>query len=267
MDWTSNDLASYNIEVHRQSAEEFFGYTPDTLPSTIEPGFLIHTFSQHTQPFSVLSPLENETIDSNYPLLPYLDLASQPGDDQEPAIGDFMLCLMRTLEFQEQGNIVRIRAPLSFALHGENEDSVLIDLCLIQLNTTILIIVEESLPVVDIDNPEARVIAKAIAAFQYNNRIRQNKGFDPLDSMTFPAIVTIGTVPVFYKIPVTRQLENAVANDTYPTNKTEVLKCMVELPSHSLEEGMDVPEFRREILRNYEAFRRLSKKYWQCFAI
>ncbi|KIJ58274.1 hypothetical protein HYDPIDRAFT_34345 [Hydnomerulius pinastri MD-312] len=42
-DWTSNDLAAYNIAVHRQPADTFFGYTPSTISDGIDPAFLTAT--------------------------------------------------------------------------------------------------------------------------------------------------------------------------------------------------------------------------------
>ncbi|KAK0457756.1 uncharacterized protein EV420DRAFT_476493 [Desarmillaria tabescens] len=83
--------------------------------------------------------------------------------------------------------------------------------------------------------------------------------------MTIPAIIMIGTRPVFYKIPVTQQLSDAIAMAQYPVSKTDVFKCVVAPHSRRLSEGMEVPEFRREILQHYEAFRRTSKECWSCF--
>ncbi|KIJ58269.1 hypothetical protein HYDPIDRAFT_163447 [Hydnomerulius pinastri MD-312] len=62
--------------------------------------------------------------------------------------------------------------------------------------------------------------------------------------MTIPAITILGTRPIFYQ---------------HPVSHTEVVKCVVAPHSRRLSEGMEVPEFRREILRHYEAFRRMAK--------
>ncbi|KAF8548858.1 hypothetical protein OG21DRAFT_1489016 [Imleria badia] len=53
-------------------------------------------------------------------------------------------------------------------------------------------------------NPEPRLIAEAIAAYQNNNVIRETKLHLPiLDEITFPGITYVGTAPTFYKIKVT----------------------------------------------------------------
>jgi hypothetical protein len=44
--------------------------------------------------------------------------------------------------------------------------------------------------------PEAQVIAEAIAAFQYNNEKRQTRGLRPLDAMTTPCTTMVGTRPL-----------------------------------------------------------------------
>ena len=85
--------------------------------------------------------------------------------------------------------------------------------------------------------------------------------------MTIPAITMIGTRPVFYKIPVTQELSDAITTAQYPVSKTEVVKCVVAPTSRRLSEGMEVPEFRREVLQHYEAFRRMSKECWEHFII
>ncbi|KAK0234770.1 hypothetical protein EDD85DRAFT_845331 [Armillaria nabsnona] len=139
---------------------------------------------------------------------------------------------------------------------GDDRRSAQTDLCLVQGNTTILLVKT----VLSTKNPEAQVIA----AFQYNNAARD---LDPLDSMIIPAITVIGTRPVFYKIPVTRELSDAITTAQYPVSKTEVVKCVVAPHSRRLSEGMEVPEFRREVLQHYEAFRKMSKECWERFVI
>ncbi|KAF9481147.1 hypothetical protein BDN70DRAFT_831633 [Pholiota conissans] len=269
MFWTSKDLASYNIEVHLQSAEEFLGHIPNTLPRAIKPGFLTYKFPSGPPQLLLFDEEEPMSSISNNSLLLSLYIAGQPDRNQNSAIQDFECVFLSAIGFQEQTNIFLPRYSISFFC-GEKEHTVILDLCLLQWrsksNITVLLIVESGVPHIGIDNLEGRVIAKSVAAFQYNNRIRVENGLDPLDRMTFPAIVNIGTLPVFYKIPVTRQLEHSVTNALHhPTDKTEVLKYMIGTPT--LNEGMEVPGFRREILQNLEAFRKVAKECYQCFVI
>ena len=255
-DWTSNDLIAYNIAIRRQSSETFFGYKPNTIPDAIDPAFLTATI-----------PPQDNLSDGTYRLLQYLDLATHANPGQESAIDDFAKELLRLLGFEERGTLLRSRYAIPFMICGDDRRSAQTDLCLVQGTTTILLVIQEDKTVISAKNPEAQVIAEAVAAFQYNNAARDRNGIDPLHSMTIPAITMIGTRPVFYKIPVTQELSDAITTAQYPVSKTEVVKCVVAPTSRRLSEGMEVPEFRREVLQHYEAFRRMSKECWEHFII
>ncbi len=251
-DWTLNDLTAYNIVIHRQSSATFFGYKPNTIPDAIDPAFLTAT----------VPPQENLS-DDTYRLMQYLDLATRTNSGQEPAIHDFSRELLCLLGFEERGTILRSRYNIPFMICGDDRRSAQADICLLHVTSTILLVIQEDKTVISAKDPEAQVIAEAIAAFQYNNAARVRNGLDRLDSMTIPAITMIGTRPIFYKIPVTQELSDAIAMAQYPVSKTEVVKCVVAPTSRRLHEGMEVPEFRREILQHYEAFRRMAKECWE----
>ncbi|KAK0470706.1 hypothetical protein IW261DRAFT_1572894 [Armillaria novae-zelandiae] len=248
-DWSSNDLISYNITIRRLSSDSFFGYRPNTIPDAIDPAFLTATV-----------PPDEHLSDGTYRLLQYLDLANS---GQESTIDDFAKELLRLLGFEERGTLLRSRYSVPLNICGDDRRSAQTDLCLIQGTTTILLVIQEDTTLVS----EARVIADAVAAFQYNNTARDRNGLDPLDSMTIPAITMVGTRPIFYKVPVTQELSDAVITGQYPVSKTEVIKCVVAPTSRRLSEGMEVPEFRREVLYHYEAFRKMSKECWEHFVV
>lgn len=253
-DWTSNELIAYNIAIRPQSSETFFGYKPNTIPDAVDPAFLTASV-----------PPQDNLSDGTYRLLQYLDLATHVNSGQ--AIHDFAKELLRLLGFEERGTLLRSRYAIPFTICGDDRRSAQTDLCLVQGTTTILLVIQEDQTVVTARNPEAQVIAEAVATFQFNNAARDRYGLDRLDSMTIPAITVFGTRPAFYKIPVTQELSDAVTMGQYPVSKTEVVKCVVAPPSRRLHEGMEVPEFRREVLQHYEAFRRMSKECWEHFVI
>ncbi|KIJ58474.1 hypothetical protein HYDPIDRAFT_68087, partial [Hydnomerulius pinastri MD-312] len=131
-DWTSNDLAAYNIAVHRQPADTFFGYTPSTISDGIDPAFLTAT----------LPPNENLS-DQTYRLLQYLHLATHANSGQESAIHDFAKELLRSLGFEERGTLLRSRYSIPFMICGDDRRVAQTDLCLIQGTTTILLVIQE----------------------------------------------------------------------------------------------------------------------------
>ena len=107
---------------------------------------------------------------------------------------------------------------------------------------------------VSVHDPEPQVIADAIATFQCNNRIRARLGEPERNSMTIPCITMIGTRPIFYLVPVTRVLSEAVATAQYPLSTTVVKKCVVTSNSCRLSEGMETPDFRQVALQHYTAW-------------
>ncbi|TEB34566.1 hypothetical protein FA13DRAFT_1707452 [Coprinellus micaceus] len=73
------------------------------------------------------------------------------------------------------------------------------------------------------EDPEARLIAEAIAASSTNNRTRlRTSGIPPLPLKDIAGITLTGTSPVFYKIGVSMELVSAVGGGGYPATPTIV---------------------------------------------
>lgn len=105
-------------------------------------------------------------------------------------------------------------------------------------------------------NTEPQLVAQTIAAYAANNKVRAaSPDLPPLADATLPAILMQGTVPTFYKIPVTAELCAAVQQGAYPALETRVLRYAPVLPSLH-EPGMRLLENRVEILACLEAFKR-----------
>jgi len=256
-DWTPNELAAYNITVRRQSATDFFGYQPDTIPEFLNPEF-VH---------SPVPPDDNIADVATFRILQYIDLATRANATQESAIDDLARELLRLLNFEEKGTLLRSRYAIPFLISGDTGRVAQTDLCLIQGSSTILLVIQEDKSIFSHKDPEAQVIAEAIAAFQYNNLNRDRAGFDTVESMIIPAITMIGTRPIFYKIPVTQALSDAVARAQYPAFQTTVFKCTVIPRSRHQSEGMEAPEFRQDILKHYNAFKAVARECWQTFVV
>ncbi len=72
-----------------------------------------------------------------------------------------------------------------------------------------------------------------------------------------PAISLVGTMPTFYKIPVTTNLVHNVWSGTYPSEPTIISVHVPDLPSphHHFDEGMKPLDNRQAVLCCYEAFK------------
>jgi hypothetical protein len=252
MDWSIYELSAYNIIVHRENAVEFFGQHELGPIDHLDPNLL-----------SAADP--TIAVDQNtYRFLSYLGLALCVNYGQESAIDDFGKSVLEVTGFDEKGTILRRCYDIPLTICSDEDRCSRTDICLVHLNSMILLVVQENATDDSIYKPEAQVIAEAIATFQNNNEKRLAFGAPPLSSMTIPCITMIGTQPFFYKVPVTMELGTAVAAGQYPEQPTIVTCCTPPIRRRPWE-GMKAPDYRRTALQYYNAFRGLAKSCWTAF--
>ena len=101
--------------------------------------------------------------------------------------------------------------------------------------------------------PKPQLIAETIAAFVQNNRLRVQP------QQTFPAITMVGPCPIFYKIPVTQALVDALITAQYPTQPTIVQRLVPPVPDpiSYRRQGMNLLENRVIVFQCLEAMRGL----------
>jgi hypothetical protein len=252
-DWSKNELLAYNITVQLQDVVNFFGHelglTNDLNPnlfSSADPTIAVD-FSKET-----------------YRFLAYLDLASRANAGQESAINDLARSVLEVTGFDETGTVLHTRYDIPFTICGDSHRAARSDVCLVHLNSMILLVVQEDKTAFSLSDPEPQVIAEAIATFQHNNCKRTDLGLPELDTMTIPCITMVGTRPFFYQIPVTQQLSNSVVSGQFPPQPTVVRRCAPPARRRA-SEGMEVPEYRRTALQYYDAFRGVAKDCWTMF--
>jgi hypothetical protein len=114
--------------------------------------------------------------------------------------------------------------------------------------------------------PEPRIIAGAVAAYQNNNKMREARGLPAIDSMTIPCVAMSGTQPTFYLVPVSSELNIAVMTGRNAYTPINVTKCVTTFgPDGRFRESMETAEYRRLAFQRFVAFRGLAKEYWQGF--
>jgi len=131
------------------------------------------------------------------------------------------------------------------------------DVCLMS-SSNILLVIQEDKTITNRGDPEPQLIAKAIAAYQHNNRRREDLGLPPLNAMTLPCIAMIGTSPMFYLVRVTRYLSRYVSLGEFPQWRTIVSKFSPATANG----GMINPLGRRTALAYYDRFRHLADTHW-----
>lgn len=190
-DWTENELLAYNITVDAVPAAQFFGFDPGATPlDVVDAAFVTHVLGQDT----------NQLTRETRRLLGYLKLAYTANTGQESAINDFARELLRTLDFEPGDTLLRARYAIPFTISGDTKCAQT-DLCLVDVGSVILLIVQQDKTVNSAKDPEPQLIAEAIAAFQANKRARTLLTLGRLDTMEFPCITMVGTRPTFYRIP------------------------------------------------------------------
>jgi hypothetical protein len=241
-DWTRNELEAYNITVKYQDSATFFG-THDLPQPTIHPAFL-----KATDP-------DEAPDDDIYAVLLMMDFASTLTSEEDSAVKDFAVLLLGALGYVPRGRVLRTRKHLPLISCGEVMDAQA-DVCIMD-DYEIFLLVEEDKCLALLD-PEAQLIAKAIAAFAAHNLTRQETlDLPPLDSKVVAGITMRGTNPIFYKIKVTNALVASIKYGTYPQETTAVHAHKPEIPRPNRRwiEGMQPLDNRLAILRCYEAFK------------
>ena len=258
-DWTASDLVAYNISVYSQTPNKFYGRSLPTIAS----------FSSSLDPNLLSGTLDTDGLsDETYRLLQYIDLASGANLGQVTVVDDFAREILRALGYEKRDLLFRrSRYALPLSSYGMPICGRLpqTSVSLVQGSSIILLVVQEDKTVAGISNPEPQIIREAIANFQWNNRIRVQLGEYELEFMTFPCIAMTGTRPIFYLVPVTRDLSEAVAASKYPSSPTVVQRCVVTF--NRLSEGMETPDFRQLAFQHFIAFRTLAETHWSAFMI
>ena len=177
-DWTVNELLAYHITVKAQTPRRFF-HIPDPPLDSIDPSLINSTINA------------DDVSDSTFQYLTHLGLATTGG--QTNMIHDFSRETLCILGFSEQGLALISCFTIPLTICGDNFCDMETNLCLLDWQSMILLILQDDKLVFnDLEQPESQVIAKAIAAYQHNNRKQQTRGLPILDAMTIPCITIVG---------------------------------------------------------------------------
>jgi hypothetical protein len=240
--WTKSDLEAFNISVLEKSEREFFGLSLEDVSLDGVPDGLIN--------------LESSIIDDpdSYDVLEYIDLAMSNIGSEESAVDDFAHELLRILKFKKVGQVIRTRKDIKMTMCGKDTHAKT-DVCIVEKGG-IFLLVQENKSYVSFSDPEPQIIAEAIAAFQHNNNIRMDyPKLGVLREYTFPCITMVGTYPIFYKIKINEDLDDAVRLGKYPASGTVVEKFNPIVNRSVRSYGMKLLGNRRLILQSFIAFR------------
>jgi hypothetical protein len=181
--WTTADLDSYNITLLPQNAASFFD-TQHLPQSTVNPEILS------------VQNASDMTISDNQLLINLLDLAMIPAHGQEEsAVTDFMVYLFHTLHYSSGHHIAQTCRDFQLYICGKWRQAK-INVCLFDCHQcNMILLVQEDKHFRDGGmaqaNAQAQLIAKAVAAFSWNNRQREEAGQPLLESKVCVIILRI----------------------------------------------------------------------------
>jgi hypothetical protein len=200
-DWTYGDLEFYQISINYYTADSFFQdldiMTPQgtlqleaPLPLTFDTDF-----------FTALNPEDAKVYGGEaYRLIQYLDEAmmGSPGDDS--ATSDFVLALLRALDFAPKGSMIRTRKNFPFRVGGEKRYAKA-DVCIVEGTDPLLIVQQDKSHVDPLGgDADARLAAAAIAAYDRDSMYRVEYGLPKRVSPQVVGITMNGSWPTFFRI-------------------------------------------------------------------
>ena len=245
-DWTPNDLRAYNVTVESLDFLSFFGHHAPNLPAT--------DFLTHENPVQM-------TNDNDIELMHYAYLATHRVLNEESTVSDFTRDLLKAMGYTKRDSgTLRTHREIPMYICMERR-SATTDVCLLNAENEITLVVQEhKWHIDDTNEPEPQLIAEAIAAFAYNNFIREVVVGRPIhNQQIIYGIIMNATAPAFYKIPVSKQLADAVRRGEYPDSPTKVTTHIPQgpRPSRRSNEGMLKLDNRRIFIACFEALKAL----------
>ena len=165
-DWTIAELNAYNISISDREAPTFFG-----LPVLPQP-----TVDQELLQIQDAHLMADE---KNAELINLLNLAMVPGSGKS-AVDDFAVVLFRAVGYLGRSRVARTRKGIPYLICGEWKHAKT-DVCIVDRsqNDIVMLVQEDkcfSVTETATTEAEAQLVAKAIAAFSYNNEARRAAG-------------------------------------------------------------------------------------------
>jgi hypothetical protein len=238
--WTQDDLFVYKIKVIHQDLQTFFGVTDLPLPDV------------EGDALTAQDPITANSH-STRDMLFHMDSLTVPGVDRKSGIFNFATQLLHVVRYATMAPMRNTAwCPKLHHMTTPSPWHPQLDVCLVDKSMNNLLVVKVSKHSRDFDS-EPRLISDAIAAF-HNDNMKLGKDLDPLASKVMPGIVMDGTMPTFYKIPITPGLISAIEYGKRPEEETVVHRYRPEVSR--LEEGIRPLDSRYIIFSCFAAFKK-----------
>ena len=258
--WTVGDLAihiGFSLEhspgLKYENEHEFFGSTP-MPPLTLSSDFLTCLHAED----AVYGDKEA------YELLQYLDATTIRTLGEESPVNDFVVALLRALNFAPKGTMIRTRKDFPFLSYCDIQN-VKADVCILEGTDPVLIIQEDKSHLDPFHNAFVGLITTALASFCADSSHRAQYNIMERRNDIVYGIIMNGSWPTFFKIPGLRQLDmvwrskliNGGSYSSWRGIKIRAYRPGVPRPLQREREGMKPLDSRKVILHSFLRFKHL----------
>jgi hypothetical protein len=269
-EWSDNELNFFLIEIQEEKDfMSFFGRNPHRLEEFSED--VREILNIDLSNVSALRNIDWKSMNRKQVsrFVKQIFSVTKTHMNEESAVDDFARTVLECFNYDDDDLVIRSREELRLDMCG-HRTSAKPDLCVETSVLTIKLLVQEDKSYqVSMDrtfsntNPEAQVIAEAIAAFQENNKTLRRLRLPLKESQTIPCITMLGTYPTFYLFHVTQNLADAVKEGEEPENISVVKRYTIPITGLPLGDALLDNGIKHHAFQCYAALRDLiiQKEY------
>ena len=262
-EWTDNELDFFKIEVyHEESFRSFFSRELPDIEDLSED--IRDMISTDLSDVGALRKMDWNTFTRKQTsrFVKHILAVTKTHINEESAVDDFARTLLECFDYDEGDLVICSREELKLDMCGSCT-SAKPDLCVETSKLTIKLLVQEDKgyqismnKTLANTNPEAQVIAEAIAAFQENNKIRRRLHLATEKKQMIPCITMLGTCPTFYLFCVTHDLAEAVRLGEEPDEISIVRRYSIPMIGLPLGDAMLDNEIKLHAFQCYFSLRK-----------
>lgn len=264
-EWNNSDLQYYKINIYNETNyKNFFG---ENIPNSFYKDEIEIFLSYNLSNVLVQQEIDWTSIKPKSVMTVIKDMIAVTKTHcfEESAVDDLAKSIFQLFDYDDKDRAIRTREVLDLEM-ANSKTQATPDICIETMELSIKLLVQEDKSYkVGNDrhlmgnNPEAQLIAEAVAAFQENIKIYKRLGKSDGDipkKYIFPGIVMLGTCPTFYLIPITEQLSDCIKYGIEPIDKTIVMKYVIPNLPINISDTMLSQKHARMISYCYQSFKK-----------
>ena len=260
-EWDDDDLKYYRMCICDADYISFFGESSNNLYKDDINTFLSYNLSsvtvQQEIDWSAIKPKSVMTVIKD------LIAVTKTHRFEECAVDDLARSILQLFDYDEGDRAIRTREVLDLDM-AKGKTQATPDICIETMELSIKLLIQEDKSYnVGNDrhfmghNPEAQLIAEAVAAFQENVKIYKRFGkVDVPEDQLIPGIVMLGTCPTFYLIPIDACLSDCIKYGTQPAKDTLVKRYKIPSLPMNISDAMLSQRHARLISECYQSFKK-----------